>query len=264
MIFLGKHRRITVLGIVIGRIKIKECVWPVILLDNLPIVLVFNDDICQSAGAFPNQIEETANIAGFSGKGLGAAAEAVSNQLEKVGSAPHISAGRPFQHHPSDGFGIRRFQIPLGQLQFLFQIVIGEFLFGEELIQHIEIVTGVQRQKAQLLKQCHSSVLDTTEQVGQVTVEVVVDLHTSRLDGTAQGHRSAAAEHIDKSGIPRGRQLSDQPQQLAFTAHPGDEAFQAVSPPSSGRDICPLSVNCSNAFVRPRSAWAIFLILLRS
>lgn len=83
MIFLGKHRRITVLGIVIGRIKIKECVWPVILLDNLPIVLVFNDDICQSAGAFPNQIEETANIAGFSGKGLGAAAEAVSNQLEK-------------------------------------------------------------------------------------------------------------------------------------------------------------------------------------
>ena len=209
-------------------------------------------------------MEKAADVAGFSGEGLCAAAEAVPDKLEIVSGPPHISARRSFQHHPSDGFGIRRFQISLGQLHLLVQIVIGEFLTGEKLIQHIEVITGVQRQKAQLLKQCHSSVLDTTEQVGQVTVEVVVDLHTSRLDGTAQGHRSAAAEHIDKSGIPRGRQLSDQPQQLAFTAHPGDEAFQAVSPPSSGRDICPLSVNCSNALVRPRSAWAIFLILLRS
>ena len=85
MIFLGKHRRITVLCIVVGRIKIKKCVWPVVLVDDFYAVLVFDDDICQPAGALPNQIEETADIAGFSGKGLGAAAEAVSNQLEKVG-----------------------------------------------------------------------------------------------------------------------------------------------------------------------------------
>ena len=264
MIFLGKHRRITVLCIVVGRIKIKKCVWPVVLVDDFYAVLVFDDDICQPAGALPNQIEETADIAGFSGKGLGAAAEAVSNQLEKVGSAPYITARRSFQHHSLDGLSVRKLQIPLRQLQLLFQIVIGEFLFGEELIQHIEIVACIQRQKPQLQQERHGPVFDTTEQVGQVAVEVVVDLYTSRLDGAAQGYCAAAAEHINKTGIPRGRQLSDQPQQLAFTAHPGDEAFQAVSPPSSGRDICPLSVDCSSALVRPRSAWAIFLIRLRS
>ena len=264
MIFLGKHRRITVLRIVIGRIKIQKCVWPVVLTGDLHTVLVFDDDICQPAGALPNQVEETADVAGFSGKGLGTAAEAVSDQLEKVGGPPHIAARRPFQHHPSDGLGIRRLQIPLRQLHLLVQIVIGEFLFGEELIQHIEIVACIQRQKTQLQQKRHGPVFDTAEQVGQVTVEVVVDLHTSRLDGAAQGHCAAAAEHINKPGIPRGRQLSDQPQQLAFTAHPGDEAFQAVSPPSSGRDICPLSMDCSSALVRPRSAWAIFLIRLRS
>ena len=166
MICFWKHRRVTVLGIVVGRIEIEKCVWPVVLADDLHAVLILDDDICQPAGALPNQIEETADVAGFSCKGLGAAAEAVSNQLEKVGGPPHITARCPFQHHPSDGFGIRWFQIPLRQLQFLLQIVIGEFFFREELIQHIEIVTGVQRQKAQLLKQCHGPVLDTTEQVG--------------------------------------------------------------------------------------------------
>src|SRR5699024_9986189 len=199
MIFLGKHRRITVLCIVVGRIKIKKCVWPVVLVDDFYAVLVFDDDICQPAGALPNQIEETADIAGFSGKGLGAAAEAVSNQLEKVGSAPYVTARRSFQHHSLDGLSVRKLQIPLRQLQLLFQIVIGEFLFGEELIQHIEIVACIQRQKPQLQQERHGPVFDTTEQVGQVAVEVVVDLHTSRLDGAAQGYCAAAAEHINKT-----------------------------------------------------------------
>ena len=207
MIFLGKHRRITVLGIVIGRIKIKECVWPVILLDNLPVVLVFNDDICQSAGAFPNQIEETANIAGFSGKGLCAAAEAVPDKLEIVSGPPHISARRSFQHHPSDGFGIRRFQISLGQLHLLVQIVIGEFLTGEKLIQHIEVITGVQRQEAKLQKERHGSVFDTAEQIGQVAVEIVINLHASLLDQAAvclwrwQNHGTGSPGRSLSSGL---------------------------------------------------------------
>ena len=264
MAFLGKAHRIAVLRIVVRRVTVEECVFPVILTDEVDAVLVLDDHLSQPAGALPDQMEKAADVAGFSGEGFCAAAEAVPDELEIVGGSPHISARRPFQHHPSDGFGIRRFQIPLGQLHLLVQIVIGEFLTGEKLIQHIEVITGVQRQKAKLQKERHGSVFDTAEQIGQVAVEIVINLHASLLDRAAQCHCPAAAEHIDKPGIARGGQLMDQPEQLAFASHPGDEAFQAVSPPSRGRDIWPLSVNCSNALVRPRSAWAIFLILLRS
>ena len=264
MVFLGKAHRIAVLRIVVRRVTVEECVFPVILADEVDAVLVLDDHLRQPAGAFPDQMEKAADVAGFSGEGFCTAAEAVPYELEIVGGPPHISARRPFQHHPSDGFGIRRFQIPLGQLHLLVQIVIGEFLTGEKLIQHIEVITGVQRQKAKLQQERHGSVFDTAEQIGQVAVEIVINLHASLLDRTAQCDCPAAAEHIDKPGIARGGQLVDQPEQLAFASHPGDEAFQAVSPPSRGRDIWPLSVNCSNAFVRPRSAWAIFLILLRS
>ena len=187
----GKLRRVTV----------EECVFPVILTDEVDAVLVLDDHLSQPAGALPDQMEKAADVAGFSGEGLCAAAEAVPDELEIVGGSPHISARRPFQHHPSDGFGIRRFQISLGQLHLLVQIVIGEFLTGEKLIQHIEVITGVQRQEAKLQKERHGSVFDTAEQIGQVAVEIVINLHASLLDRAAQCHCPAAAEHIDKPGI---------------------------------------------------------------
>src|SRR5699024_10648360 len=120
----------------------------------------------------------------------------------------------PLQHHSADGLSIRRLQISLGQLHLLGEIIVGEFFLGEEFVQHIEIISGVQGQKAQLQKQSHSSVLDAAEEVGQVAVEVVVNLHTSLLNGTIEGYGATATKHVDKPGKMWGSQAMDQPEQL--------------------------------------------------
>lgn len=67
--------------------------------------------------------------------------------------------------------------------------------------------------------------------------KVVVDLHTPRLDRTVYRHCAAAAEHINESAIAFRSQFIEYPQQLALASHPGDEAFQSVSPPSRGKVI---------------------------
>ena len=71
---------------------------------------------------------------------------------------------------------------------------------------------GVEGQKAQLLEEGQRSAFYAVEQVGQVAVEIVVDLHTTLLDGTAHGHRAAAAEHINEPAVVIRRHLVDDPQ----------------------------------------------------
>ena len=68
-----------------------------------------------------------------------------------------------------------------------------------------------------------------------IAVEIVVDFHAARLDGTAHGHRAAATEDIDEPAVVIRRQLVDDPQQLALATHPRNKAIQGASPPSSGR-----------------------------
>ena len=209
---------------------------PVVLTDDLLEVLILHNDIRQPAGAFPDQVKETADVAGLAAEGLGAAAEAVADKLEEVRRAADAPAGRALQHKGADGLGVGRLEVDLRQIHLLLQVVIRELALGEELIEDIEVIPRVQRQESQLRQQCHGAVLHAAEQVGEIAVEVVVDLHAAALDGAAHGHRAAAAKHIDEAGVAVRHQLVDDPQQLALAAHPGNKAVQEVSPPSSGRE----------------------------
>ena len=181
-------------------------------------------------------MKETADVAGLAAKGLGAAAEAVADELEEVRSAADAPAGRTLQHEGADSLGVGGLQVNLRQIHLLLQVVVRELALGEELVKDVEVIPRVQRQEAKLRQQCHGAVFNTAEQVGEIAVEVVVDLHTAALDGTAHGHRAAAAKHIDEAGVAVRHQLVDDPQQLALAAHPGNKAVQEVSPPSSGRE----------------------------
>ena len=90
--------RIAALCHIVGRIAVKYGILPVILANQLLKVLILNDNIGQPAGALPNQMEEAADIAGLTAKGLGAAAETVSHQLEVICGTANISAWRWLPH----------------------------------------------------------------------------------------------------------------------------------------------------------------------
>ena len=62
-------------GLKIRWVTVDPCVATVILADDILKVLIFHDDICQSAGALPNEMKEAAYVAGLAAEGLGAAAE---------------------------------------------------------------------------------------------------------------------------------------------------------------------------------------------
>ena len=49
VVFLGKAHRIAVLRIVVRRVTVEECVFPVILADEVDAVLVLDDHLRQSA-----------------------------------------------------------------------------------------------------------------------------------------------------------------------------------------------------------------------
>ena len=63
----------------VGRVAVDPGILPVILADDILKVLIFHDDICQSARAFPYQVKEAADITRFAAEGFGAAAETVAN-----------------------------------------------------------------------------------------------------------------------------------------------------------------------------------------
>ena len=52
-------------GLKIRRVTVDPCIAPVILTDDVLKVLVLHNDIRQSAGALPNQVEEAADITGL-------------------------------------------------------------------------------------------------------------------------------------------------------------------------------------------------------
>ena len=236
MILRGKLHLVAALRLVVGRVTVDHGACPVVLTDDLLEVLVLHNDIRQPAGAFPDQVKETADVAGLAAEGLGAAAEAVADELEEVRRASDAPAGRALQHKGADGLGVGRLEVDLRQIHLLLQVVIRELTSGEELVKDVEVIPRVQRQEAKLRQQCHGAVLHAAEQVGEIAVEVVVDFHAAALDGTAHGHRAAAAKHIDEAGVAVRHQLVDDPQQLALAAYPGNKAVQEESPPSSGRE----------------------------
>ena len=233
MIFHRKIHRVAVFRLVIGRVTVEKCILPVILPDQALKVLVLNHHIGQSARALPDQMEEAADITWLSGKGLSSSAEAVANQLEVVRCPPDVPPRGTLQQQLPDHLPFRRFQICLGQLQLLLQVIIGKLILGEKFMKHLEIVPGVEREKTQLLQQGHRPVLDTAAQIGQVAVVIVVDLQTPLENRPVKGYRSAPAKHVDEAGIPGRRQLSDQPEELALSSYPGNKGLgNTLSPPS--------------------------------
>ena len=236
MVFFVKSHLIT-FSLEVGRVTVDEGIVTVVLANEIFKILVFNDNIRQPAGAFPDKVEETADITRLAAEGLSAAAEAVTDHLEIICRTADIPTGRSFQHQRADRVGIRRLQKYLSQFHFFPKIILCELVPTEKLIQHIEIVTGVQRQKSKFFQQGHGAVFNTAEQIGKIAVKVVVDLHTPRLDRTVYRHCAAAAEYINESVIAFWSQFIEYPQQLALASHPGDEAFQSVSPPSRGKVI---------------------------
>ena len=133
----------------VGRVAVDPGILPVILADDILKVLIFHDDICQSAGALPNEMKEAAYVAGLAAEGLGAAAEAVANQFEVICGTADISARSAFQHKCADGFGIGRLQVDICQTHLLLQVIIRELTSGEELVKDIEVVPRIQRQETQ-------------------------------------------------------------------------------------------------------------------
>ena len=138
----------------------------------------------------------------------------------------------------------------MGQLQLLLHVVVNELILGEKFKKHLEIVPGVEGEKPQLLQQGHCPVLDAAEQIGQVTVVVVVDLQATLEDRAVKGYRSAPAKHVDEAGIPGRRQLSDQPEELALSSHPGNKGpGNTPSPPS--REIIQGLLQALNRRIQP-------------
>ena len=152
MIFLWEGYLIA-FGLKIRRVTVDPCIAPVILADDILKVLVFHNDIRQSAGALPNQVEEAADVAWLAAKGLAATAEAVPNQFEKICGTADISTGSTLQQKSADSFGLGRFEQDLGQFHFLLQVVICDLTLGEKLVQDIEIIPRIQRQEAQFRQQ---------------------------------------------------------------------------------------------------------------
>ena len=84
---------------------------------------------------------------------------------------------------------------------------------------------GVEGQKAQLLKKRKRPVFYAVEQVGQVSVEVVVDLHALAVRRPAEQHPTPAAKDFDVSAKVLGEEPVYDIAEGFFAAHPADKAI---------------------------------------
>ena len=91
---------------------------------------------------------------------------------------------------------------------------------------------GVEGQKAQLLQKCQRSAFHAVEQVGQVAVEVVVDLHAFEIGRSAEQHPATAAKDFDVSAEILGEEPVYDIAEGFLAAHPADKAIDIPSPPS--------------------------------
>ena len=94
---------------------------------------------------------------------------------------------------------------------------------------------GVEGQKAQLLEKCQRPVFYAVEQVGQVAVKVVVDLHALAVRRPAEQHPAPTAKDFDISAeVLREEPVNDIAEGF-LAAHPADKAIDIPSPPPKKR-----------------------------
>ena len=93
-------------------------------------------------------MEEASNIAALTAEGFCASTVAVADQLEIVGCSLDVTSFCLFKHQVANGFRIRRVKVKLRQHKLNAQIVIGELLLREELVEDVELISAVQGEKA--------------------------------------------------------------------------------------------------------------------
>lgn len=100
---------------------------------------------------------------------------------------------------------------------------------------------GIEGQEAQLLQKCQRSVFYAVEQVGQVTVEIVVDLHALAVRRPAEQNPTPAAKDFDVSAEVLGEEPVYDIAEGFLAAHPANKAIDITSPPSGKeKSRCPL------------------------
>lgn len=91
---------------------------------------------------------------------------------------------------------------------------------------------GIKGQEAQLLQKCQCPVFYTVEQVGQVTVEVVIDLHALAIGRPAEQYPAPSAKDFNVSAEVLGEEPVYDIAEGFLAAHPADKAIDIPSPPS--------------------------------
>ena len=225
MVCLLEFHDIAALGLVVRRVAVKDCSVPVVLLNERLKILVFDDHVRETAGAFPDEKEEPAQIAALSGKGFAACAEAVPDEPEIIRRALYVAALRLGSQQALELFILRHGEILFRQLQLLVEVVPREFLLPKEFAEYIEIVAGVQRQESKLPNERHGAVFDTEKEVYKIRIEIVVNLHHAGTKLAVQKDGAAAAEHVDHPRVLRGEQIVNEPEQPALAAYPAQKAF---------------------------------------
>lgn len=96
----------------------------------------------------------------------------------------------------------------------------------------MKFMPGIEGQKSQLLQKCQRSVFYAVEQIGQVAVEVVVDLHAFKVRWSTEQHPAPAAKNFDISAEVLGEEPVNDIAEGFLAAHPADKAIDIPSPPS--------------------------------
>ena len=228
MVTAGKLHRVT-LRLIIGRVTVDRGLRIIMGGDDALEILVLQHHILQAVRTLPNIPKKSLYIAGAHTIAVAVAVIAVSLQLVDSGGTAHIRQLRTALQQPLDLLRLRRWEHLLCQLQLLIQIHLCKVLALQLSAQHIKLVAGIDREKAQFLRQGHRAVLDAEKQVIQVVVQVVIYLQAPLRHGGIQRDDTAAAKHIHQCFIVDRQEHLYGPHKLALTAHPRHELYQAVT-----------------------------------
>ena len=134
---------VIILGVVVRRIAVEEGFRSVILLDELFKVFVLNDYLLETSASIVDQRKVVPHRMRLRSEGIESRCVALSDDLIEIRGSPDVR----------------------------------QFGFGMEHFSHIvEVQTGVQR-VSQFVAKFVWVISDASEKVGEIGIEVVIDLH---------------------------------------------------------------------------------------
>ncbi len=223
MVLEAKRHGVMTFRLVIRRVAIIEGVIPLVLPDEGLKVFVLYNRVAEPPAAFPQQMEGLADIEGLAAVAGAAAAVAQADEFVKGRGPLDVIHRCVFEQDRLDFLILRRSQVTLGDLQFLFQVRAGEFLFFEVPFEDAEFVPPVKGQKVQFLQKRERAVADAAKKVDKIGIEVVIHLH-SGVGPSSEQHPAAPAEHLDISSYLNRHPLVDLVAQGFLPADPADDA----------------------------------------